>query len=251
MGFNTRAIVLHGMNYRETDRLLKLITEDRGKVSAIARGVKKEKSLLRGAVEPLTCAIFQLNPGRNLYTLSQADIIRSYHKIKDSLEKLVICSFFCELIDCFVEEGNPDTESYQLLSGILDFVEDNDPDLSKLVAYFEVHLHVINGIFPDFHRCVKCGSTETQARVKVDLDSGGAVCSACAGANQGQESYLLNSLFALDNASIKNLIEYLEDEYNEQELIHARRIISRFTSHYLGKELKSRALMETTLKALK
>lgn len=248
MRFNAKAIILRGMNYGESDRIIRILVENRGKASAIAKGARKEKSKLREGVEPLTLGMYQLNTGRNMYTISQADIIDTFPAIKDSLESLMTALFLSELVDEFMEEGNPDMNTFDLFISALNSLEAKNSKWEQTAVCFEVQLHVINGVFPDLHQCVLCGSTKSAADIRIDLEDGGALCSVCSAHKSGEESYPMNSLFILDMASEVPLDKFLEMEFEDNDLNAAGRIISRFTSHYLGKKLKSRSIMNSTLK---
>lgn len=247
MRFNAKAIILRGMNYGESDRILRLIVENRGKASAIAKGARKEKSKLREAVEPITLATFQFNPGRNMFTISQSDIISTFSAIKDSLENLMTSIFLCELIDEFTEEGNPDTESFELLRTALESIEKTESNLKLTAIYLEVQLHVINGIFPDLHQCVRCGSKKSASHVRLDIANGGALCSNCSSGVSSENSFPMNALFVLDNASTTSLEEFVNREYESSDINAAGIVISRFTNYYLAKALKSRSIMDSTL----
>ncbi len=248
MRFNAKVIILRGMDYGESDRIIRILVENLGKASAIAKGARKEKSKLREGVEPLTLGTYQLNTGRNMYTISQADIIDTFPAIKDSLESLMTAIFLSELVDEFMEEGNPDMSTFDLFISALNSLDATNAKWEQTAVYFEVQLHVINGVFPDLHQCVLCGSTKSSADVRLDLENGGALCSVCSAHQTGEESYPMNSLFILDMASELPLDKFLQMEFDENNLNAAGKIISRFTSYYLGKKLKSRAIMDSTLK---
>ncbi|MFH1516128.1 MAG: DNA repair protein RecO [bacterium] len=247
MKFNEKAIVLRGFNYADNDRIIRLLTENKGKSSAIAKGARKEKSKLREAIEIITYSNFQLNSGRNMYTISQAEIICPFFGIKNSLEGLMTATLMCELADEFMEEGNPDRESHDLLLRVLYMMNDRQSGWGELELYFEVHMHILNGIFPDFYQCVNCGSTDSGNSVKLDLDNGGVLCSKCSLDRKKAQVYPMKALFILDAASKKSMEEILSESWEVDSLLAARKIIAQFSSYYLGKELKSRKLFEQTI----
>ena len=250
MKFNEKAIVLRGFDYGESDRIIRIVTESKGKSSAIARGARREKSKIREAVDIITHSNFQLNSGRNMYTISQAEIVCSFYGIKNSLEGLMTGTLLCELTDEFMEEGNPDTETYNLLLSILYLLNEQLSRWGELELYFEVQLNILNGIFPDLYKCVNCGSTESGNSVKLDLENGGALCSKCSSDKNFVEEYPMKALFILDAASTKSIREFLSGSWDVESLIAARKIIAAFTSYYLGKEMKSRKLFEQTLSSI-
>lgn len=117
----TRAIVLRRVNYGESDRILTFLTPD-GKVSALARGVRKEKSRLAGSIELFTVSDIVVHQGHsNLATLTSAKMLKFYGQILTSLSRLELASNCFKKVDRLSEQtDNPEffdiTE--QVLAGL-------------------------------------------------------------------------------------------------------------------------------------
>jgi DNA repair protein RecO (recombination protein O) len=184
-----------------------------------------------------------------MYTISQASVLKSFVKIKSYLPSLMGATLICELADEFCEEGIEDPESFSLLLMVLEKMEESHELCAGIALYFEIQLHVINGIFPDLYQCIVCGNTKTDPFVKLDLDRGGALCSNCSSGKPDEKKYPVESLFVLEKASTTEIGEFLHSEFDKKPFLSAKEIISRFTSHYLRKELKSRRMFESALKS--
>ena len=247
MGANAEAIILKGMNYGENDRILRLLSLDHGKISAIAKGVRKEKSTLKGAIEPITLGIYHLNAGRNMFLISQAEIINIFRNIKNSLQSIVAASFMMDLSDSFLEENNPDIETYALLKNALLCLEMKTEKWNEISLHFEINIHKIHGVLPDIYRCIACGSMDAGKRVKVDVNRGGVLCKKCSQEFPRDESYPLESLYVIEKASRLAIDNFVNEKSGKMHLTLARNIIAQFTRHYLGKEIKSRNALNMNL----
>src|SRR5437764_6921542 len=89
--YKTDAVVLRSLRYGEADRVLHLFTLERGRVNAIAKGVRKTGSRFGGRLEPLTVADLQLREGRGeLQTVSGADITRHHAPVRERIPRLSV-----------------------------------------------------------------------------------------------------------------------------------------------------------------
>lgn len=124
----TRAIVLRRINYGESDRILNLITPE-GKLSVLARGVRKEKSRLAGGIELFSVADIVIHQGRSsLGTLTSAKMLHFYANIMSDLSKLEFASSCLKKIERASEHTeNPDFFSLleQTLSGLHQGITDD------------------------------------------------------------------------------------------------------------------------------
>lgn len=134
----SEAIVLRRTNYGESDRILNLLTP-KGKVSALARGVRKEKSRLAGGIELFAVADIVVHQGRgSLGTLTSARTLRFYHKILSDLPRLELASSCLKQLDRAADQAdNP--EFFSLLDQILAGLNQGMPLLLAAV-WFQFNL---------------------------------------------------------------------------------------------------------------
>ncbi len=117
-GLRTKAIVLRRTNYGESDRILNLLTPE-GKVSALARGVRKEKSKLAGAVEPFSVADVVIHQGRaSLGVLTSAKMLKFYSQILTDLNRLELAGVFLKKINLAADQVSS-PEFFSLLNQAL------------------------------------------------------------------------------------------------------------------------------------
>ena len=121
--YSSKAIVLAKQNYSETDRIIILLTSSWGKLSVVAKGVRRPESKKRGALEMFNKINFSAVRGKNLDIITEAEIIDTYEKIRESLPKVTVAYFFVETIGRIIREGETNEELFTLLDRYLHMLE--------------------------------------------------------------------------------------------------------------------------------
>ena len=161
--------------FGEADRILSLYTLEKGKVQAIAKGVRKIKSRKAGHLEPFTQVILQLAKGRNLDVITQVDTIRNFENIKKNLILTAQASYVLEILDRFTYEEGENRPLYNLLIETLVRL-DNGISPAIAVHYYEVHLMDILGFRPQLQECVVCGAAIQPENQYFSAKLGGVIC---------------------------------------------------------------------------
>jgi len=167
--------VIRHREFGEADRILSLYTLEKGKVQAIAKGVRKIKSRKAGHLEPFTQVILQLAKGRNLDVITQVDTIRNFENIKKNLILTAQASYVLEILDRFTYEEGENRPLYNLLIETLVRL-DNGISPAIAVHYYEVHLMDILGFRPQLQECVVCGAAIQPENQYFSAKLGGVVC---------------------------------------------------------------------------
>lgn len=141
-------LILKAEPVGEYDRRVVLLTKERGKLSAFARGARKQGSRLLAPASPFSFGEFRLCVGRNSYVLAQADISNYFESLRSDYEGAYYGMYFLEICDYCARENNDEKELLKLLYQSLRAL--TVPSLPrKLVRYiFEIRTIVINGEFP-------------------------------------------------------------------------------------------------------
>jgi DNA repair protein RecO (recombination protein O) len=174
--YREMGVVLRTMRLGEADKIVTLVTEGRGKVRAVAKGVRKTKSRFGGRLEPLSHVALQLYEGRNLDTITQVDLVDHFRGIREDLGRLGQATTMLEAIDALVQEGEHDPRLYQMLLGALRTLEASPSPLVVPAFFWKLLAHV--GFRPILDECASCGSTDEL--VAFDLTEGGTLCRSCA-----------------------------------------------------------------------
>lgn len=146
------AIVLGSFPVGEYDRRVILLTKDRGKITAFAKGARRQNSKLLAATDLFAFGEFFLYPGRSSYTLTGAKIKTYFEEMRKDFSKAYYGMFFLELCDYYGRENNDEKELLRLLYQSLKALQ--HPSLpEQLVQYiFEVRALVIHGEYPGIPR---------------------------------------------------------------------------------------------------
>jgi DNA repair protein RecO (recombination protein O) len=177
--FKTEAVVLRSIRYGEADRVLHLYTPDRGRVGAVAKGVRRVKSRLGGRLEPLMRSRLVLHEGRGeLCTISQADTVHAHASLRerrDSLERAVQA---CDAVLRLLDSGEANPPAYNLLCHELALLDTDPGAATRAQALaFRAKLLLAAGFAPELSSCASCGETEHLGAFSPS--AGGVVCSAC------------------------------------------------------------------------
>ncbi|MDP1821271.1 MAG: DNA repair protein RecO [Acidimicrobiales bacterium] len=172
--YRDEGIVLRTHKLGESDRIVSVMTRGRGKVRAVAKGVRKTRSKFGARLEPPTHVQLQLYEGRELDIITQAETIDHFRAIRDDLDRLTRAVSMLEATDQLGLEGEPNAPLYQMLVGALRALAGHSGPL-VLPAFFLKAL-AIEGFRPVVDRCVECGASD--GLVSFDLESGGTRCVA-------------------------------------------------------------------------
>jgi DNA repair protein RecO (recombination protein O) len=168
--------VLRTYKLGESDRIIHLVTERRGKVRAVAKGVRKTKSKFGSRLEPLSHVALKLYEGRNLDTITEAETVDHFRAIREDLDRFGRAMSLLEAVDGVVQEGEDDQRLYQMLVGALRTLEAQPAPLVVAAFFWKLLAHV--GFRPLLDVCAGCG--EDNPIVAFDLDEGGVLCRSCA-----------------------------------------------------------------------
>ena len=175
MLYREEAVVLRTYKLGEADRIVVLVTNGRGKVRAVAKGVRKTKSRFGARLEPASHVQLQLYEGRQLDTVTQAESVELYPEIRTDLVRMTDAMALLEAVDHVSQEGEPNPMLFRMLVGGLRTLALAPSAL--LVGAFYWKLLALEGVTPMLDACVRCGSGGEM--VAFDPAEGGALCRAC------------------------------------------------------------------------
>ncbi|MEJ5240885.1 MAG: DNA repair protein RecO [Anaerolineales bacterium] len=177
--FRLEAVVLRHSDLGEADRLLVLFTPQRGKLRAVAKGVRKVTSRKAGHLEPFTRVSLQLAEGRDLPIITQAETLDAYLPLREDLQKLSQAAYAIELIDRFLpEDEQPQPELYRLLVQSLERIAASADPWAAL-RFFDLRLLDGLGFRPRLFECVSCGEPLRPQDQFFSFSAGGVICTRC------------------------------------------------------------------------
>ena len=189
-----RAIVVRHTNYDEADRFVTFLTPFQGRVSALAKGVRKMNSRKAGHLQPFTYVDVQLSKGRGAaWLISQVSTIEAYPEILASLDKTVRTSCVLELADRFSLEDVENVQLFQLTLDTLRRIAVLD-DIFPVQRYFDLQLFSVTGYQPQFFECVRCHKKIQPEDQYLHYGMGGVLCPECGQLTQGARHISMKTL---------------------------------------------------------
>ena len=184
--YTTEAVVLRSLRFGEADRVLHLYTLDRGRVGAVAKGVRKTKSRFGARLEPLSHAELVLHQGGGeLHTVTGVQLIRPHHAAREDGYRLSLGLIGLEAMLRLFSEQERNQRAFEAVTRFLDLLDEvparraERPALDPLALSFQLKLLWLNGYLPHLTSCANCGREDEL--VGYSPRAGGAVCRTCAG----------------------------------------------------------------------
>jgi DNA repair protein RecO (recombination protein O) len=177
----TEAVVLRSIRYGEADRILHLYSAARGRVGAIAKGVRRPRSRFGGRLEPFFRLDLLLHEGRGeLLTVTNVATVDGYPRLRSSAAALDAGARACDAVLRLLDSAEPNRPAYNLLCRYLSMLDDPGRERASGVETalaFRLKLALAAGFAPELASCARCG--EAQHLTGFSGAAGGVVCAAC------------------------------------------------------------------------
>ena len=180
MHVTTKALVLRGVDYKESDKILTLLTSDMGKLTASARGCRKKGSSIAAGCQLLCWSELVLYEYQGRWAVKEANTERQFRGVREDLEKLALACYLAEVTEVLAVEGLPSPELLSLILNSLHGLEKLNKPQSLIKAAFELKAMCLAGYEPLLHGCAVCGA-ETPADPRFHLREGVLHCASCRG----------------------------------------------------------------------
>jgi DNA repair protein RecO (recombination protein O) len=200
--YRTEAVVLRSMRLGEADRVLHLYTLERGRVGAVAKGVRRTKSRFGARLEPLSHVELMLHRGGGeLHTVTGVDLLSSHRTAREDGRRLGVGLVGLEAMLRLFPEQEANERAFMALTRFLDALDeqevgDGPPSRDPLALSFQLKLLWLSGYLPHLTSCAECG--EERGLAGFSARAGGAVCESCA-----------NGAMPLSSAGIAGIEELL------------------------------------------
>ena len=240
--YDTEGVILRRRNMGEADSILTVFSPTDGKFDAIARGVRKPKSRMRGHLEPLTRSKLHLAQGRNLDVFAQAETIAAYRTIRDDLDRLTLAVYFAELIDRFTTDRDPQASLYALLLSALEALDAGAP--LTVGRYFELQILALTGYELQLVSCAVCGSRIPEAETLFSANAGGLVCDTCRPSAGYGRMLDVRAMKVLRFAASSTIGQFAGLKLDEELESQVRRSLDDSIRHVLERETNSRRYVD-------
>ena len=172
--FATEGIVLRKGNFGEADQIVTLLTRYHGKLSAVAKGVRRIGSRKGGNLDLLNHVKAYLAEGKNLDIITEVELQSAWPRLKEDLEKVAASFQIAELANEFLVEKQENKEVFELtLTALRKLEEGSKPE--QVLAIYQVKLLGNIGFQPELGKCVRCGKDLEPEGLALSPELGGVI----------------------------------------------------------------------------
>ncbi|HZJ82789.1 MAG TPA: DNA repair protein RecO [Clostridia bacterium] len=245
----TQGVVLRYTNFKEADRMLTLFSPDRGKISVLARGCRKQNSRLLSATELFTYGEYTLFKRGDFHIMTGANIHDSFYEIRNDLDKLIYGSYILDLTKEVVNPEQEDSHLFFMLLQSLSYLCYSALNPEDLVHVFEIKLMDYLGYRPILDACIICGRKlesvpGPKGSISFDVRQGGLICRSCP---RGE-----GKVYNINLGTIKTMEFILDMDLKGLNILKIPSAINKeldkilwaYTEERLGKRLKTRQFIE-------
>lgn len=243
--YRTSGIILRRTDFGEADRLLTVLTPERGKLRLVAKGARKPSSRKSGHVELFCHTQLLVAVGRDLDIITQAETIEPFLALREHLLSTTYAYYLAELADAFTGEEDVSKPMFDLVNEAMAWlceaaVAGDQEDMLRLVArYYEIHMLGLAGYQPQLYVCGLCKKSLEPRVNYMSAAEGGVLCAACGYERVGTTELSVNAQKVLrflqthDWANVR-LLRLSESTRRELE-----RTLGDYITYYLERKLKS------------
>lgn len=233
-------MVLSSTLVGDYDKRLVILTKERGKITAFARGARKPNSPYLGISEPFNFGTFVLLEGFDAYRLVGGTVKEYFREVKNDIEGICYGTYFCEVLEYLCVEGIGDLNMLNLLYVTLKAL--NKPDIPNLLIrrIFELKALVYDGEAMAAFSCVKCGKREVTTFYPA---GNGLLCNACK--SQDESSLQESTVYTLQYIISTNLEKLYTFQVSDTVLQELDSVIHAYFEHHVTKKFHSLEILSS------
>jgi DNA repair protein RecO (recombination protein O) len=235
--YKTEGVILRRRNIGEADSIFTVYSDREGKFDAVAKGVRKAKSHMRGHLEPLTRSKLLLARGRALDIFTQAETITGYMGIREDLERGAAAMYCAELVDRFTIEHADHPGLYTLLLELLDALEADAP--RTVLRSFELQLLSLMGYELQLDVCTLCSASLPPIETLLSPSAGGLACGDCRSRAGGGQLLSVRALRVLRYARVANMAAFASVRIDDDLGFELQRVLNEVIRYVLDHDILS------------
>ncbi len=235
-------MVLAAMPVGDYDKRLVILTKERGKIAAFAKGARRPNSALLACSQPFSFGEFSLYAGKSSYNISAAEITKYFPEVREDIEMVSYACYFCELAEQVTRENNDEMQMLKLLyMTMLALTKKIIPN--NLIRYiFELKSMCVNGYAPQVFSCTACGKEDEYHWFSIE--AGGLVCDDCRPGKQGLMKLSGSTVYTLQFIEVTPIEKLYSFTVNEQVLREIRTLIKGYLPMMVSGPFKSLEVLE-------
>jgi DNA repair protein RecO (recombination protein O) len=244
------AIVLRTVDTGEADRVVTLLSRERGKVAAFARAARASRRRFGGALEPFTLVRAEVREraGAELLGLESVAPLEAFGGIRDDLARIACAAYAAELARELVRDHEPHEDLFDLLARYLRALDAAAAAPTGLRA-FELGALRAAGLLPRLDACARCDAPHpappSSRPLRLDPSHGGVLCADCTPlASPGSPALSADAAAALHRLAEGGLAAAAAEPLAARSGREARDALGAFIEHHLGRRLQARRFLE-------
>ena len=240
-------MVLAATPVGDYDKRMVILTRERGKITAFARGARKSTSPYLAIANPFVFGSFQLFEGRTAYTLSQANIREYFTELAAKQPGVYYGFYFLELADYFGKEGADEKEMMNLLYVTIKAILNPHIEDRLVRCIYELRTMVIQCVMPQLFQCAGCGRElmeEETGELFFSQDEHGILCADCSRMAMDRKRISAAALYAMRYIAVSPLAKLYTFTVRDDVLRELERHIYRYTELNTDKRFKSLEILE-------
>ena len=237
----TSGIVIQENSLGDSDKMLTILTPNLGKISCVAKGAKRPKSLLMASSQILCFGEYVLRKNNDVYNIQSAEALEVFYNIREDLDKLMYASSVVKIIVDVTTENQNNYHILKLFLNTLYMISESDKDLDFILSVFKMRLLKILGFSPNVDECVGC--KEKDNLTEFSLKDDGFKCSSCSKQDKGAIKMSEGCKYAIIYSLKADSKKIFNFTINEQSLKEFELITRLYFNEKLEKEYKVEKLI--------
>lgn len=245
--FSTPAILLKRVDFGDDDLILTVFSLIRGKISLIAKSARKSRKRFCGSLDLFSASDLVCRDGRgHLFLLQEAALRHPFCRIRSDFKKTAYASYFCEILNNWMEPDVAQPRAFALLFQVLDRLDRSDLPDELLSVVFQMTLMIISGFSPDFTTCCCCRTGMdglNGRRIGIDFAKGAAICASCSSAASPMAFLSKGAIKELQWMGCGNWNKIARARFSAKSIQESLGFLEAFLPYHLGKEPKSLSVL--------
>ncbi len=235
-------IVLSASVVGEYDKRLVILTKEKGKITAFARGARRPGNALMGIATPFLYGTFTCYKGYDAYYVTGAEILDYFEELKLDLDGVCYATYFCELADYFTMEGTSDKQMLNLLYVSFKALIRKQMSYPLIRIVYEIKLLEVEGLGMEVFGCVNC--QKQGSFYQFSSASGGVLCDDCEVTRGSSIVISESTLYALQYIRSSELGRLYSFQVTQQVLDELKKICKSYLGVHVDKKMKSLEMID-------
>lgn len=240
MKINVNGIIVQETDLSDSDKLIKILSTEKGLISAIVRNSKTIKNRLGGMVQLFAYGEFTLYSGKSGYIVNNIEIKELFLNLRKELESLSLAQYFCQLCVALRPEEHISQEALRVILNCLYYLSSKKIDVNLIKSIFEMRMCALCGYMPQLVSCVRCHEYEHD-EMFFSIQDGKLFCKECLSNKDNSNleflsSSLLSSLRHMVYSSIDKLFKF---SVSEETARHLNYITEKYVKTHVYGNFKS------------